>query len=136
MRGISLDSPDYSLDSDSDFKLAEDDSPDEDLTDIALTPQHHHLHHHHCYYHHHLIRDLDRLLPLLPPVSPIAAISPPAPAEVALASVDQETMILCARDENLRQQDMVTQDSLRIARDKITWLQLRAVVSEQQATDL
>ncbi|GJV63440.1 hypothetical protein Tco_1474268 [Tanacetum coccineum] len=53
-----------------------------------------------------------------------------------IGSSHQEIMALRARVETLEQQDRVTRDSLRIARGRITRLQLRAVAAEQQATDL
>nr|GEU92612.1 hypothetical protein [Tanacetum cinerariifolium] len=47
-----------------------------------------------------------------------------------------ENVALRARVETLKQQDRVTQDSLSIARGRITRLQLRAVAAKQQATNL
>ncbi|GJS64849.1 hypothetical protein Tco_0679413 [Tanacetum coccineum] len=53
-----------------------------------------------------------------------------------IGSSQQEIVALRARVETLEQQDMVTRDSLRIARDRITQLHIRAVADEQQAIDL
>ncbi|GJZ90972.1 hypothetical protein Tco_0662899 [Tanacetum coccineum] len=47
-----------------------------------------------------------------------------------------EIVALSARVKTLEQQNKVTRVSLRIATGRITLLQLRAVVAEQQATDL
>ncbi|GKA30681.1 hypothetical protein Tco_0716986 [Tanacetum coccineum] len=80
-------------------------------------------------------------------LSPLAA-SPSSPPPLVLPSSSRkrskspspplppETVTLRARVETLEQHDMVTRDSLRIARDRITLLQLRAVAAKQQATDL
>nr|GEX71833.1 hypothetical protein [Tanacetum cinerariifolium] len=54
----------------------------------------------------------------------------------SLASAMQETTTLRARAGFLEQHDVVTQDSLRIARGRITWSQLRAVYTEQEVREL
>ncbi|GKD16227.1 hypothetical protein Tco_1205385 [Tanacetum coccineum] len=59
-----------------------------------------------------------------------------SPMAMPIGSSHQEIVALRARVETLEQQDRVTRDSLRIARGRITRLQLRAVAAEQQATDL
>ncbi|GKC60703.1 hypothetical protein Tco_1088301 [Tanacetum coccineum] len=86
--------------------------------------------------------------PLPPPPPPPVAVPPPPPENIKsvgdnietlrarLGSSHQEIVALRARVETLEQQDRVTRDSLRIARGRITRLQLRAVAAEQQATDL
>nr|GFB04546.1 hypothetical protein [Tanacetum cinerariifolium] len=68
--------------------------------------------------------------------SPPAIVSPPAPVTVALVSGKHETMTIRAKVETSKQQDMVSQDSLRISRDMITLLQLRAVVAEQHRAEI
>ncbi|GJY03926.1 hypothetical protein Tco_0369866, partial [Tanacetum coccineum] len=47
----------------------------------------------------------------------------------SLASAEQENATLCARVESLEQHNMITRDSLRTARGRITRLQLRALRS-------
>ncbi|GJS34102.1 reverse transcriptase domain-containing protein, partial [Tanacetum coccineum] len=54
----------------------------------------------------------------------------------SLASVMQETMTFCARVRSLEQHDVVTRESLRIARDRITRSQLRAEYAEQEVRKL
>ncbi|GKD26832.1 hypothetical protein Tco_1233046 [Tanacetum coccineum] len=48
----------------------------------------------------------------------------------------QETMTLRAKVRLLKQHDMVTQELLRIARDRITWSQLRVEYAEQKVKEL
>ncbi|GJR19949.1 zinc knuckle CX2CX4HX4C containing protein, partial [Tanacetum coccineum] len=55
---------------------------------------------------------------------------------VRLASAEQETVTLRARVESLEQHDVVTRDSLRTAKGRITRLQVRAVYAEQEASEL
>ncbi|GJV26622.1 hypothetical protein Tco_1379317 [Tanacetum coccineum] len=90
-------------------------------------------------------------VPLPPPTAlslPLPAVLLPSPEHIEpvrdhietlrarFTSAKQETMTLRARVESLEQHDVVTQDSLRIARGRITWLQLRAVYAEQEVTEL
>ncbi|GKD61425.1 hypothetical protein Tco_1298934 [Tanacetum coccineum] len=83
-------------------------------------------------------------LPTLPPPPPVL----PPPLErvesveddvetlrARLTSVEQVTVTLRARGESLEQHDVVTRDSLRITRGRITWLQLRAVYAKQETED-
>nr|GEZ82243.1 hypothetical protein [Tanacetum cinerariifolium] len=129
-----LASPDYSSDFDSNSKLAEDDSLDEDMIatakslpgQTALSP---------------IVRPLPtRPLPTiyanilrlgqeipLPPSASSLSSPPPSllpSSSLEMTSSEQETMTLHARVETLEQHDMVTQDSLRFVRDRITLLQL------------
>nr|GEU92539.1 hypothetical protein [Tanacetum cinerariifolium] len=53
-----------------------------------------------------------------------------------IGSSQQEIVALHARVETLEQYNRVTRDSLRIARGRITLLQLRAVAAEYQAIEL
>ncbi|GKA88939.1 hypothetical protein Tco_0810751 [Tanacetum coccineum] len=48
----------------------------------------------------------------------------------------QETVTLRAKVESMEQHDVVTRDSLRIARGRIIQLQLRAVYAEQEVREL
>ncbi|GJV54688.1 hypothetical protein Tco_1455693 [Tanacetum coccineum] len=50
----------------------------------------------------------------------------------SLASAMQETMTLRVRVRSLEQHDVVTRESLRIARGRITWSQLRVEYAEQE----
>ncbi|GJR13231.1 hypothetical protein Tco_1252467 [Tanacetum coccineum] len=127
-------SPDYSPDSELDSEPAEDDLLDEDLTETAESLQTQ-------------TAFTSFVQPPFIRLSPLTA-SPSSPPPLLLPSsflnrsrspsppIPLETMTLRARVETLEQQDMVTQDSLRIIRDRITVLQLRAVAAEQQATNL
>ncbi|GKG19250.1 hypothetical protein Tco_0376349 [Tanacetum coccineum] len=83
-----------------------------------------------------------------PNLGVLQAVVPPPPEHVelvgddietlyaSLASAIQETMTLCARVRLLEHHDVVTRDSLRIARGGITQLQLRAIYAEQEAKEL
>ncbi|GJZ64561.1 hypothetical protein Tco_0620982 [Tanacetum coccineum] len=72
------------------------------------------------------------------PSSPLPSLLPSSTQTLhaILASAKQETVTLRARVETLEQHDEVTRDSLRIARGRITRLQLRAVATEQHVTEL
>nr|GEU34537.1 hypothetical protein [Tanacetum cinerariifolium] len=54
----------------------------------------------------------------------------------SLASAMQEKMTLRARVGSLEQHDVVTRESLRIARARITWSQLRVEYAEQEVKEL
>ncbi|GJT05606.1 hypothetical protein Tco_0840068 [Tanacetum coccineum] len=56
--------------------------------------------------------------------------------QASLESVEQELVTLRAIVRTLKQHDEVTRESLRIARDRITLLQIEAVVTKQLASDL
>nr|GEX41938.1 hypothetical protein [Tanacetum cinerariifolium] len=88
-----------------------------------------------------------------PSVSPSPLPSPPPPAvppqahiesvgddietlHASLASAMLETMTLHPRVGLLKQHDMVTRDSLRIARGRITRSQLRAIYAQQEVREL
>ncbi|GKB20037.1 hypothetical protein Tco_0853960, partial [Tanacetum coccineum] len=80
--------------------------------------------------------------------SPPTTIVPPPPEHIesigddietlhaSLASAMQETMTLRARVGSLDQHDVVTRESLKIARGRITRSQLRAEYAEQEVKEL
>ncbi|GJX11331.1 hypothetical protein Tco_0201190 [Tanacetum coccineum] len=114
-------SPDYSPYSNSDSEPIENYSPDEHLTETALTP----------------FVQLPPTRPLptssairsrSPSPPPVAALSPPL---LAAVSPPPPERIESLNDD----QDEVTRDSLRITIGRITRLQLRAVAAEQQIGD-
>nr|GEU37270.1 reverse transcriptase domain-containing protein [Tanacetum cinerariifolium] len=87
------------------------------------------------------------LPPLVAPSPPAATVPPPLEhiesvgddietLRASLASAMQETMTLRARVGLVEQHDVVTQDSLRIARGRITRSQLRVEYAEQEVKEL
>ncbi|GJR74465.1 hypothetical protein Tco_0086830 [Tanacetum coccineum] len=125
-------SPDYSLDSNLDFDLSQDDSPDEDLTEttkslptqIALTS---------------VVHPPPSLLPSSssppPSVFPSSSLPPPPSAPPPPPTTTTTLPPPPPEIELLEPHDVVTRDSFRNVRGRITRLQLRAVYIEQETRD-
>nr|GEU98885.1 transposon Ty3-G Gag-Pol polyprotein [Tanacetum cinerariifolium] len=110
---------------------------------------HHHLYRRHYFYHPHLVRDPNR--PHHPTTISITITTTITTTNNSTTTIKgwnelsraraftrggNETRTLHARVGLLEQHDVITQDSLRIARGRITRSQLRAVYAEQEVREL